>query len=213
MSELKIVKSGVVLINNVMSLKWVDFEEIIPLLRNSHIWYLFLPNEILDRIFQHHGKDRDEKMYLLLFVNKQWYYTASWLLWQRITLTGISSVKFTKIFSKYKKPLSCAQILTLNFIGKINLVPNLYISEVYKACPNLQQISFENCGSHPLNNKSLETLLPECSNLKSLTIIGSDRLASQKFHHCNLGWKKWKLKIVGGSKRIWWLIFKNYIPK
>jgi hypothetical protein len=40
----------------------------------------------------------------------------------------------------------------------------------------MQRISFENCSSRILNNKSLETLLPECPNLKSLSITGSDRL-------------------------------------
>jgi hypothetical protein len=39
-------------------------------------------------------------MYPLLFVNKQWYYIARRLVWQRISLTAISGVKFTKALSR-----------------------------------------------------------------------------------------------------------------
>jgi len=76
-----------------------------------------------------------------------------------------------------RKPATRAQVLTLNFIEKINLEQNVFISEVRKAFPNLQRLSFEKCSSRLLNNKNLEALLGECPNLKSLTIIGSDRLS------------------------------------
>ncbi|CAG8440699.1 17207_t:CDS:2 [Dentiscutata heterogama] len=73
--EQKIVKTDIVLIKNVINLKWVDFEEIIPpvsmKLEKSLIYYLPLPNEILDRIFHYHRKNEGEKLYPLLLVNKQ----------------------------------------------------------------------------------------------------------------------------------------------
>jgi hypothetical protein len=55
-------------------------------------------------------------MYPLLFVNKQWYFIAKRLIWQRIVLTGISGVKFTKALSKNTKPVACEQVLGLKFI-------------------------------------------------------------------------------------------------
>ncbi|CAG8810499.1 21117_t:CDS:2, partial [Dentiscutata erythropus] len=113
------------------------------------------------------------KISKLLLVNKQWYYNASRLIWHKITLTGISGVKFTNALSKNTKPKSCEQVLSLKFIGTINIGLDVYISEVCKACANLQQLSFENCGSRIINNKNLEALLVECSNLKSLAIRGS----------------------------------------
>ncbi|PKY40427.1 hypothetical protein RhiirA4_415849 [Rhizophagus irregularis] len=183
-SNLKIAKSGIVSIKNVMNLKWVDFEEIIPpssaKTEKSPIHYLPLPTEILDRIFQHYRKDRDKKMYPLLFVNKQWYYIVRRLIWQRITLTAISGIKFTKVLSKDTKPVACEQVLGLKFIGEINIEPDVYISEVCKACPNLQQLSFKNSGSRILNNKNLEVLLAECPNL-TLTIRGFRRLSPKTF--------------------------------
>ncbi|GET00390.1 hypothetical protein GLOIN_2v1772900 [Rhizophagus clarus] len=184
-SDLKIVKSGFVTIKNVMNLKWINFEEIVsPSLSKSGkspIRFISLPNEILDRIFQHYRKDRDKKMYPLLFVNKQWYYIARRLVWQRISLTAISGIKFTKALSKNTKPDACAQVLGLKFIGEINIEPDVYISEVCKACPNLQWLSFENSGSRILNNKNLEALLAECPNLKRLTIRGSRRISPKAF--------------------------------
>ncbi|GBB97185.1 hypothetical protein RclHR1_29330001 [Rhizophagus clarus] len=110
-SDLKIAKSGIVMIKNVMNLKWIDFEEIVPpslKSEKSPICFISLPNEILDRIFQHYRKDRDKKMYPLLFVNKQWYYIARRLVWQRISLTAISGVKFTNALSRNTKPAICA---------------------------------------------------------------------------------------------------------
>ena len=84
-----------------------------------------------------------------------------------------NGVKFTKALSKDTKLLdACAQVLGLNLLEKINIEPNVYISEVCKACPNLQRLSFEKCGSRILNNKNLEALLVECPNLKSLEIRG-----------------------------------------
>ncbi|CAI2191338.1 11828_t:CDS:1, partial [Funneliformis geosporum] len=59
--------------------------------------------------------------------------------------------------------------------------PDVYISEVCKACPNLQWLSFENSGSRILNNKNLEVLLVECFNLKRLTIRGSRRISLKVF--------------------------------
>ena len=82
-------------------------------------------------------------MYPLLFVNKRRYYTSSRLIWQKITLTGISEVKFTKALSKNTKSETCIKVLSLNLIGKINLESDVDISEVSKACLNLQQISFD----------------------------------------------------------------------
>jgi len=120
-------------------------------------------------------------MYPLLFVNKQWYYIVRRLIWQRITLTAISGIKFTKALSNDTKPIACAQVLGLKFIGEINIEPDVYISEVCKSCPNLQWLSFENCGSRILNNKNLEALLAECSNLKRLTIRGSRRISPKTF--------------------------------
>ena len=53
--EQKIVKIVVILIKNVMNLKWVDFDEIISLpiekSEKTLIYYISLPNEILKRIF------------------------------------------------------------------------------------------------------------------------------------------------------------------
>ncbi|GES89736.1 hypothetical protein GLOIN_2v1772900 [Rhizophagus clarus] len=167
-----------------MNFKWIDFDEIVsPSTKSekSPIHYLPLPTEILDRIFQHYRKDRDKKMYPLLFVNKQWYYIARRLIWQEISLTAISGVKFTKALSRNTKPDACAQVLGLKFIGEINIEPDVYISEVCKACPNLQWLSFENSGSRILNNKNLEALLAECPNLKRLTIRGSRRISPKAF--------------------------------
>ncbi|GES81686.1 hypothetical protein RCL_jg1603.t1 [Rhizophagus clarus] len=167
-----------------MNFKWIDFDEIVsPSTKSekSPIHYLPLPTEILDRIFQHYRKDRDKKMYPLLFVNKQWYYIARRLIWKRISLTAISGVKFTKALSRNTKPAICAQVLGLKFIGEINIEPDVYISEVCKACPNLQWLSFENSGSRILNNKNLEELLAECPNLKRLTIRGFRRLSQKTF--------------------------------
>ena len=86
-------------------------------------------------------------MHPLLLVNKRWHYIARRIIWQRIVLAGISGIKFTKALSKDMKPVACAQVLGLKFIGEINIEPNVYISEVCKACPNLQRLSFENSGS------------------------------------------------------------------
>ncbi|CAG8540730.1 8402_t:CDS:2 [Rhizophagus irregularis] len=143
----------------------------------SPIRYLPLPNEILDRIFHYHKKNEGEKLHPLLLVNKRWYYIARRLILQKIVLTGISGIKFTKALSKDTKPVACEQVLGLKFIGEINIKPDVYISEVCKACPNLQRLSFENSGSHILKNKNLETLLVECPNLKSLVIRSSRRLS------------------------------------
>ncbi|GBB97616.1 hypothetical protein RclHR1_30130001 [Rhizophagus clarus] len=183
-SDLKIAKSGIVTIKNVMNLKWIDFEEIVSLSLKSEkspIYFISLPNKIFDRIFQHYRKDRYKKMYPLLFVNKQWYYIARRLVWQRISLTAISGVKFTNALSRNMKPAICAQVLGLKFIGEINIEPDVYISEVCKACPNLQWLGFENSGSRILNNKNLEVLLAESSNLKRLTIRGSRRISPKTF--------------------------------
>ena len=142
--KLKIANSGFVSIKNVMNIKWSNFEEIVPPSTKSEkspIHYLPLPTEILDRIFQHYRKDRDKKMYPLLFVNKQWYYIARRLVWQRISLTAISEVKFTKALSRNTKPAICAQVLGLKFIGEINIEPDVYISKVCKACLNLDRKS------------------------------------------------------------------------
>ena len=79
------------------------------------------------------------------------------------------------------KPDACEQVLGLKFIGEINIEPDVYISEVCKACPNLQRLSFENIGSRILNNKNLEVLLIECPNLKSLSIRGFNRLSPKTF--------------------------------
>ena len=140
-----------------------------------------MPNEILDRIFQYHRKNEGEKLHPLLLVNKQWYYNASRLIWKKIVLTGISGIKFTKALSKDTKPDACAQVLGLKFIGEINIEQDVYISEVCKACPNLQWLSFENSGSRILNNKNLEEFLAESPNLKRLTIRGSRRLSPKTF--------------------------------
>ncbi|CAI2192964.1 9710_t:CDS:1, partial [Funneliformis geosporum] len=56
-----------------------------------------------------------------------------------------------------------------------------YISEICKACPNLQQLSFENCGLRILSNENLEALLTECPNLKRLTIRGSRYISPKTF--------------------------------
>ncbi|CAI2199928.1 3409_t:CDS:1, partial [Funneliformis geosporum] len=71
--------------------------------------------------------------------------------------------------------------LGLKFIGEINIEPDVYISEVCKACPNLQWQSFENYGSRILSNKNLEALLAKYSNLKRLTIRGSRRISLKTF--------------------------------
>ncbi|CAI2197104.1 6482_t:CDS:1, partial [Funneliformis geosporum] len=71
--------------------------------------------------------------------------------------------------------------LGLKFIGEINIEPDVYISEVCKACPNLQWLSFENCGSRILSNENLEVLLVECPNLKRLTIRGSRQISPKAF--------------------------------
>ncbi len=76
-------------------------------------------------------------MYSLLFVNKQWYFIAKRLIWQRIVLTGISRVKFTKALNKDTKLVIYEQVLGLKFIGKINIESDVYISKVCKACLNL----------------------------------------------------------------------------
>ncbi|CAB4432473.1 unnamed protein product [Rhizophagus irregularis] len=161
--------------------RWVDFEEIVPPTstksERSPIRYLPLPNEILDRIFHYHKKNEGEKLHTLLLVNKRWYYIARRLILQKIVLTGISGIKFTKALSKDTKPVACEQVLGLKFIGEINIKPDVYISEVCKACPNLQRLSFENSGSRILKNKNLEALLVECPNLKSLVIRSSRRLS------------------------------------
>jgi hypothetical protein len=99
----------------------------------------------------------------------------------KIDLTVISGIKFTKALSKDTKSDACEQVLGLKFIGKIFIEPDMYISEVCKACPNLQWLSFENSGSRILNNKNLEALLVECSNLKRLTIRGSRRISPKVF--------------------------------
>ncbi|PKY55946.1 hypothetical protein RhiirA4_475832 [Rhizophagus irregularis] len=123
------------------------------------------------------GKATDQMLGQEYAVNKQWYYNARRLIWQKIVLTGISGTKFTKALSKETKSNACSQVLGLKFIGEINIEPDVYISEVCKACPNLQWLSFENCGSRILNNKNLEALLVEYPNLKSLVIRGSRRLS------------------------------------
>ncbi|CAB4391451.1 unnamed protein product [Rhizophagus irregularis] len=158
----------------------------------SPIRYLPLPNEILDRIFHYHMNE-GEKLHPLLLVNKRWYYIARRLILQKIVLTGISGIKFTKALSKDTKPVACEQVLGLKFIGEINIKPDVYISEVCKACPNLQRLSFENSGSHILKNKNLETLLVECPNLKSLVIRSSRRLSPKtitKLPKLALVWKR-----------------------
>ncbi|CAG8797326.1 10717_t:CDS:1, partial [Dentiscutata erythropus] len=179
--ELKIVNAGNVSIKNAMRLEWTNFEEIIPTistkLKESTICYVTaMPNEIFERIFQYHSMN-GKKINKLLLVNKQWYYNASRLIWHKITLTDISRVKFTNALSKNTKPKSCEQVLSLKFIGTINIGPDVYISEVCKACANLQQLSFENCKLRIINNKNLEALLVECPNLKLLAIRGSRRLS------------------------------------
>lgn len=178
--KLKVAKSGFVSIKNVMNIKWSDFEEIVPSSTKSGkspIRYISLPNEILNRIFQYHEQNEGEKLHPLLIINKQWYFIARRLIWQKIVLTSISGVKFTKALSKDMKSDACVYVLSLKFIGEINIEPDVYISEVCKACPNLQHLSFENCGSRILNNKNLEALLIECSNLKSLIIRDSRRIS------------------------------------
>src|SRR5688572_6520574 len=174
--DLKIVKTGFISIKNVMRLEWSNFEELIPATptntKKSSIRYITsMPNEILDRIFQYHKKNGGEKLHPLLLVNKQWYYIARRLIWQKIVLTNIPGIKFTKALSKDTKPDACAQVLGLKFIGEINIEPDVYISEVCKACPNLQWLSFENCGSRILNNKNLEALLVECPTRTKLCCI------------------------------------------
>src|SRR2546423_1194608 len=89
--------------------------------------------------------------------------------------------KFTKALSRNTKPVACEQVLGLKFIGEINIEPDVYISEVCKACLNLQRLNFENCGSRILNNKNLEALLAECPNLKTLSIRGFRRLSPKTF--------------------------------
>ncbi|PKK57130.1 hypothetical protein RhiirC2_798623 [Rhizophagus irregularis] len=131
--ELKIVKTGFISIKNVMRLEWTNFEEIISATstnsKKSTIRYITtMSNEIL--------KNEGEKLYFLLLVNKQWYYNARRLIWQKIVLTGISGIKFTKALSKEMKSDACSQVLGLKFIGEINIEPDVYISEVCKACPN-----------------------------------------------------------------------------
>ncbi|CAI2198718.1 4214_t:CDS:1, partial [Funneliformis geosporum] len=64
---------------------------------------------------------------------------------------------------------------------EIIIEPDVYISEVCKACPNLQWLSFENSGSRILNNKNLEVLLVEYPNLKRLTIRDSRRISPKAF--------------------------------
>src|SRR4051812_34666105 len=60
-SDLKIAKSGIVTIKNVINLKWINFEEIdppSPKSEKSSIYYITsMPNEILNRIFQYHRKN------------------------------------------------------------------------------------------------------------------------------------------------------------
>jgi len=68
-SDLKIVKSGIVTIKNVMNLKWVDFDEIVsPSTKSekSPIHYLPLPTEILDRIIERIGTRKCILFYLLI---------------------------------------------------------------------------------------------------------------------------------------------------
>ncbi|GBC05734.1 hypothetical protein RclHR1_00640022 [Rhizophagus clarus] len=107
----------------------------------------------------------------------------------------ISGVKFTNALSRNTKPAICAQVLGLKFIGKINIEPDVYISEVCKACPNLQWLSFENSGSRILNNKNLEALLAESSNLKRLMIRGSIAYLDLSFRY------KGKDRQVSGSNK------------
>ncbi|CAI2195380.1 19788_t:CDS:1, partial [Funneliformis geosporum] len=59
--------------------------------------------------------------------------------------------------------------------------PDDYISEVCKACLNLQWLSYENSGSHIFNNENLEALLIEYPNLKRLMIRGSRRISPKTF--------------------------------
>ena len=83
--------------------------------------------------------------------------------------------------SRNTKPVICGQVQGLKFIGEINIEPDVYISEVCKACLNLQRLSFENCESRILNNKNLEALLAEYPNLKTLLIRGFRRLSPKTF--------------------------------
>ncbi|GBC01803.1 hypothetical protein RclHR1_43380001, partial [Rhizophagus clarus] len=98
--EQKVIKTGDVSIKNRMRLEWTNFEKIIPATptnsKKSTIRYIAtMPNEILDRIFQYHRKNENEKLHPLLLVNKQWYYNARRLIWQKIVLTGISQVEIS----------------------------------------------------------------------------------------------------------------------
>ncbi|CAG8844788.1 32445_t:CDS:1, partial [Gigaspora margarita] len=43
---------------------------------------------------------------------------------QRIVLTVISEIKFTKVLNKDMKPVACAQVLDLKFIEEINIESN-----------------------------------------------------------------------------------------
>ncbi|CAB5180843.1 unnamed protein product [Rhizophagus irregularis] len=154
-------------------------EKIRPLgdcVKRIHTDGFIISGKATDQLIERY-RNEGEKLHPLLLVNKRWYYIARRLILQKIVLTGISGIKFTKALSKDTKPVACEQVLGLKFIGEINMKPDVYISEVCKACPNLQRLSFENSGSHILKNKNLETLLVECPNLKSLVIRSSRRLS------------------------------------
>ncbi|GES99150.1 hypothetical protein GLOIN_2v1772900 [Rhizophagus clarus] len=209
-SDLKIAKSGIVTMKNVMNLKWINFEEIVsPSLKSekSPIRFISLPNEILDRIFQHYRKDRDKKMYPLLFVNKQWYYIARRLVWQRISLTAISRVKFTNALSRNTKPAICAQVLGLKFIGKINIEPDVYISEPFSDDIRHQEVCNKAIKAGH-RHYTVKALIDITSSGKDRQVSGSNKTLND-FKVI----KKPKADLILGLPRLWLREAKIYVQK
>ncbi|RGB38854.1 hypothetical protein C1646_755172 [Rhizophagus diaphanus] len=129
-----------------------------------------IPNELVALILEY-----CEKLYPLLFVNKHWNENACWMLWNKIKLNGMTGVKFFSIFGVDVKPLPCKYITSLKIWGQKEKDINILFSDICKACPNLKDLFFIDCGHRLVNNESIEKSVIECKNLKSLGIIKQKR--------------------------------------
>ncbi|GBC52971.2 hypothetical protein GLOIN_2v1772900 [Rhizophagus irregularis DAOM 181602=DAOM 197198] len=152
--ELKCEKIGHVFIKNSINVSWSNTEkEIVNFVakQGKKEKEIRIPNELVVLILEY-----CEKLYPLLFVNKHWNENACWMLWNKIKLNGMTGVKFFSIFGVDIKPLP-------------------YIC---KACPNLKDLFFIDCGHRLVNNESIEKSVIECKNLKSLGLIKQKRVSS-----------------------------------
>lgn len=176
--ELKCEKIGHVSIKNSINVSWTNTEKAIAnfvVKQGKKEKEIVIPNELITLILEY-----CDKLHPLLFVNKRWHDNVCRMLWNKIKLNGMTGVKFFSIFGVDVKPLPCKFITSLKIWGQKEKDINILFSEICKACPNLKDLFFIDCGHRLVNNESIEKSLIECKNLKSLGIIKQKRVS------CNL---------------------------